>query len=171
MSEQPIVAAINAKSGATTKNLGISLELPNQPREFSYDTKLRPILLCALKEGVGTTTDLVLVLTAIKSADGTQRLAVVTGAPLVAAAPTAVAVGVASGVLVAANPDRRYLCLVNTSANIVSLGFGAPAVLNSGVTLIGAGSSYEMTEANLYRGAINAIASGAASNVGVQEST
>ena len=86
-------------------------------------------------------------------------------------APAAVSVGVASGALVAANTGRRHLVIVNTSAAYVSLGFGANAVLYSGITLNPNGGSYEMSAqaGNLYLGAINAIASVAASNVGYQE--
>lgn len=87
-------------------------------------------------------------------------------------APTANSVGVASGAAVAAKSGRRYLCLVNTSVNWISLGFGSnAAVLYSGVTLAPNGGTYEMTAAagNLHDLAINAIASAAASNLAIQE--
>lgn len=86
-------------------------------------------------------------------------------------APTAASVGVASGAAVAAKTGRRYLCLVNTSAASISLGFGAQAaVLYSGITLA-AGAAYEMSAAagNLHDLAVNAIASAAASNLAIQE--
>lgn len=86
-------------------------------------------------------------------------------------APASVSVGVASGVLLAANTARRHVVIVNTSGSTISLGFGEDAVLNSGVTLMPSGGSYEMSaqQGNLYLGVIKAIASGAASNCAVQE--
>jgi hypothetical protein len=84
-------------------------------------------------------------------------------------APAAVTVGVSSGAAVAANSSRTGLALVNTSANIISIGFGAnSAVLYSGITLYPAGS----LTLNILDGcqqAITAIASAAASNLAIQE--
>ena len=84
-------------------------------------------------------------------------------------APAAVTVGVSSGAAVAANSSRTGLALVNTSANIISIGFGAnAAVLYSGITLYPAGS----LTLNILDGcqqAITAIASAAASNLAIQE--
>src|ERR1035437_8075955 len=86
-------------------------------------------------------------------------------------APVAASVGVASGVVLSANSSRTGLALVNTSANIISIGFGAnAAVLYSGITLYPAGS----LTLNILDGcqqAITAIASAAASNLAVQEMT
>jgi len=64
--------------------------------------------------------------------------------------------------------NRKGLTLVNTSGNTISLGLGAAAVLNSGITLL-AGSSWSMDEYSFNLGAINAIASGAGSNLAIQE--
>jgi hypothetical protein len=84
-------------------------------------------------------------------------------------APASVSVGVASGAAVAANASRKGLTLVNTSAAVISLGFdGAPAVLNSGVTLVPYGS-FTMDSNDFSVGAVTAIASAAASNMAVQE--
>lgn len=83
-------------------------------------------------------------------------------------APTFVTVGLTSTQVLAANASRTSVRLVNTSTNNISLGFGAPAVLNSGMTLFPQGV-YNMDEYDFYRGAINAIASGASSNLAVQE--
>jgi len=87
---------------------------------------------------------------------------------LAPASPAAVSVGVASTALVASNANRRGLVLVNTSTARVSLGFGVAAVLDAGITLY-PGDSFSMDEYSFDTGAINAIASAAASNVGVQE--
>lgn len=87
-------------------------------------------------------------------------------------APTSATVGVASAAAVSAKTNRQYLCLVNTSANWIYLGFGSnAAVVGSGVALAPNGGSYEMTSGsgNLHDLAINAIASAAASNLAIQE--
>lgn len=88
--------------------------------------------------------------------------------PLLASSPTAASVGVGSASAVAANANRRGLTLINTSSNDISLGFGAAAVLNSGITLKPNGV-FEMDEYTFTLGAIFAIAGGAASNLAVQE--
>src|ERR1035437_2452074 len=84
-------------------------------------------------------------------------------------APTAATVGASSGIAVAANSSRTGLALVNTSANIISIAFGAnAAVLYSGITLYPAGS----LTLNILDGcqqAITAIASAAGSNLALQE--
>lgn len=87
---------------------------------------------------------------------------------LTPASPTAASVGVASAQVVAANASRKGLTLINTSNNRISLGFGVAAVLDSGVTLYPQGS-FEMDEYSFDLGAVNAIASAAASNLAIQE--
>ncbi len=84
-------------------------------------------------------------------------------------APTAVSVGVTSTSVLASNTSRKGLVVVNTSANIISLGLdGAAAVLNSGITLVPYGV-WVMDDMTYSQGAIHAIASGASSNLSVQE--
>lgn len=83
-------------------------------------------------------------------------------------APTFATVGVASAQAVAANANRKGLILINTSVNRISLGFGAAAVLDSGVTLYPQGA-YNMGEYDFDLGAVNAIASAAGSNLAIQE--
>lgn len=87
---------------------------------------------------------------------------------LTASAPTFATVGTSSASAVAANASRKGLTLVNTSANRISLGFGATAVLDRGITLY-PGGSFFMDEYSYSTAAINAIASAAASNLAVQE--
>lgn len=88
------------------------------------------------------------------------------------AAPTAGSVGVASAELVAASATRRFLYLRNTdSTDRVSLGFGAAAVLDSGMTLdpgewVSFGPLNDITVQ-----AVNAIAAAAATPVGIQTGT
>ncbi len=90
---------------------------------------------------------------------------------LTPAAPTAVSVGVTTGQAVASNVNRKGLMLVNTSANYISIGIGAAAVLYSGITLNPGGGAFWMDEFCFSTGAVNAIASGATSNLGVTEFT
>jgi len=87
---------------------------------------------------------------------------------LAPSAPTFATVGVASAQAVAAAATRKGLILVNTSGNTISLGFGATAVLNSGVTLL-AGMAFSMDEYSFDLAAVNAIASAASSNLAIQE--
>lgn len=84
------------------------------------------------------------------------------------ASPTAASVGVASAQIVAFNANRKGLVLVNTSAAKISLGFGVAAVLNSGITLL-PGGVFVMDEFMFTVDSVTAIASVAASNVGIQE--
>lgn len=88
---------------------------------------------------------------------------------LAPSAPTVASVGVSSAQAVAANASRTGLILINTSANTISLAFGAnAAVLNSGITLTSKGA-FVMDEFCFDQGAINAIASVASSNLAIQE--
>lgn len=91
-----------------------------------------------------------------------------TKSALTASSPTAASVGVASAQAVASNANRKGLVLTNTSANTISLGLAATAVLNSGITLP-PGSVFVMDEFTFATGAVNAIASGASSNMAIQE--
>ena len=88
---------------------------------------------------------------------------------LTAASPTYATVGITSASAVAANANRKGLLLVNTSANYISLGIGAAAVLYSGITLNPSGGAFWMDEYSFSTGAIYAIASGATSNLAIQE--
>ncbi|MCX6500785.1 MAG: hypothetical protein NTU93_18630 [Arthrobacter sp.] len=70
----------------------------------------------------------------------------------------------------ALNAARKGLVLVNTSANDMSLAFGAAAaVLNSGITLKANGGTWVMDAFNYTTEAISAIAGAAGSNLAVQE--
>jgi hypothetical protein len=89
---------------------------------------------------------------------------------LTASSPTAATVGTGSAQAVATNSNRKGLVLTNTSVNTISLGLGATAVLNSGITLL-PGSVFVMDEYTFSTAAINAIASAAASNLAIQEYT
>jgi hypothetical protein len=87
---------------------------------------------------------------------------------LVASAPTAVSVGVTTTSVVAANSARRGLYLSNTSTNRISIAFGHPAVLDSGITIYPQGLFW-MDAFSFSTAQVNAIAAGAASNLAIQE--
>ena len=93
---------------------------------------------------------------------------VATKTDLAPSSPALASVGVASAPAVAANAIRKGLSATNTSNNRVSLGFGATAVLDSGVTLY-PGDSFIMDEYSFDTGVVNAIASSAGSNLAIQE--
>lgn len=84
------------------------------------------------------------------------------------ASPSAYTAGVSSGKAVNSNSSRKGLVLTNTSSNFISLGFGASAVLYSGITLAPYGI-FNMNEYCFYTGDVYAIASAASSNLGIQE--
>lgn len=85
------------------------------------------------------------------------------------AAPTAATVGVTSAQAVATNSARVGLVLTNTSSNTISIAFDNAAVLNSGITLPPNGGTFTMGEYTFCTGAVYAIASGASSNLAIQE--
>lgn len=94
-----------------------------------------------------------------------------TKTPLTGSAPTSASVGVASAQVLASNVNRKGAAFINTSSNTISFGIGAnAAVLYSGITLVPNGV-WEMDEYSYVTSAINAIASGAASNLSIQEWT
>jgi hypothetical protein len=85
--------------------------------------------------------------------------------PVTANAPFAASVGVASAQCLASNASRKAAFFVNTSTAIISLAeSGLTAVLNSGITLE-PGAAYNMLPPFLTTGAVNCIASAAASNL------
>ena len=100
---------------------------------------------------------------------GTNLHTVVDKVALTGQAPTAISVGVTSGTVLVANALRKGATFTNTSTNTISFGLdGNAAVLNSGITLAPYGS-WIMDDYTFTTGLIKAIASGAASNLSVQE--
>lgn len=79
-----------------------------------------------------------------------------------AATHTEHAVATTTAQSIAANPNRKYLLLVNDSDQIIYLGLSVAAVLNKGIRLNASGGSYEMSFllGNLFTGAVNAIHAG-----------
>jgi len=89
---------------------------------------------------------------------------------LSASLPTFATVGIASGLALAANVTRAGLSLINTSNSRMSLAFGSPAVLNSGIVLLPS-QSWQMNEYSFTTQAVFAIAAVAGSNLAIQEYT
>lgn len=79
---------------------------------------------------------------------------------------TAVSVGTTDTAVLAANPGRREVTIVNDGANIVYLSFGVAATANNGVRLNAAGGSFTT---NNWTGAIRGIALTGATVVTVAE--
>jgi hypothetical protein len=77
-------------------------------------------------------------------------------------------VGVTSAQAVASNINRKGLILTNNSTANISLGFGVAAVSGSGVVLY-PGGVFFMDEYMYTTAAVNAIATAAGANLGVQE--
>lgn len=89
--------------------------------------------------------------------------------PLTPSSPSAVSVGVTSGVVIATNANRKGLILTNTSTGIISLNIvGGTAVSKSGIVLY-PGGHWEMDEYTFTTDAINGISTVAASNLAIQE--
>jgi len=165
--------AVAKDSQGIDQNLSAAIAVDNVIREFDTDTLLRPSLLTGVQPGADSTSNKAAAITAILEPNNEWAIRVTPqGATLTMSAPDAATVGAASAEAVAANTSRRYLLLVNTSSNVISLGFGSnAAVLHSGITLNANGGSYEISEAagNLTTQAINAIAGAAGSNLSIQE--
>lgn len=105
----------------------------------------------------------------IGSNSGTTQQ-VSTKTPLTAASPTFATVGMSSAQVISSNASRKSLVLINTSTNDISFGIGTSAVLYSGITLKPNGV-WESDEYSYVTSAINAIASGASSNLSIQSFT
>lgn len=77
--------------------------------------------------------------------------------------------GAASAELLPENARRRYAIICNSGANGVWLGFGAAAIIGTGVYVPPNGGSFLMEGNNLWRGSVTAIAAAATSVVGTLE--
>jgi hypothetical protein len=162
-----IHGGIVCKVGASSRNIVERLETPNQPNFLYYGKAAQPTILCGIKESSGL-NDEVVALSVIRDSAGFHKLLTSQdGQALTWAAPTAVSVGVANTAVLAAGATRARVILTNTTANNISLGFGGNnAVLLSGITLFPYGCIIlQGAEATAE---IEAIASAAASNLGVQ---
>ncbi|KKM22190.1 hypothetical protein LCGC14_1627870 [marine sediment metagenome] len=104
------------------------------------------------------------------TADGLGNLNVAEAlSPLTGLAPGAAVVGIVSAEVVPANAARKGLVLLNLSKKRISFGLdGAPAVADSGITLLGNGV-WTMDKGNFTAGAITAIGEAVALDLGIQE--
>jgi len=75
---------------------------------------------------------------------------------------TAVNVTNASGQIVGANNNRKYLLIENDSDEVIYINLGNAAVVNRGIRLNSNGGAYEISAGlgNLYVGTINAVHGG-----------
>ena len=96
--------------------------------------------------------------------------AVLSGFPLTYSAPASATVGLTSASALAANAARKGLILVNRSLATISIAFGNPAVLNSGITLTPNGT-YVMEPLTATTQQMFAIASLVGSVLSIQEIT
>lgn len=81
-------------------------------------------------------------------------------------------VGVASAVILGGNLHRRGLTIWPPQAGRVTISFGAPAVLDQGVTIYTATSPRQLTEkelGHLLEQPVNAIADAGGRNIGITE--
>lgn len=79
-----------------------------------------------------------------------------------------VSVGTSSTVLIAANSDRLYLEVRNTSNQPIWIAKGIPAVAGQG-TRLNAGAIRTFTNNELYLGQVNAITEGSPVTIEVEE--
>lgn len=93
---------------------------------------------------------------------------VITKSALTANSPATVSVSTTSGLALASNAGRKGLLVINLSNATVCFGIGATAVLSSGICLQPS-AAWSMNEYSFVTGAINAIASAAASTISIQE--
>ena len=93
--------------------------------------------------------------------------------PIDSETPTAIVAPAASGVILAANPAREGVDIVNLSdpREAISLALGVDAVLGSGKTLTTYGSSYHMGTPNLFKGDIYGISASGAAALSISEET
>ncbi len=91
--------------------------------------------------------------------------------PVDSETPTAIVAPAASGVVLAANPHRVGVDIVNVSdpSEAISLALGVDAVLGAGKTLTTYGSSYHMGTDNLFLGDINGISLSGTAALSVSE--
>ncbi len=74
-----------------------------------------------------------------------------------------------SSVIIAANPNRKYLNLINNSDKPIWINLGETAEINKGILLTDYGSSFELSQGTgLYLGAISAISQSTVNLVGME---
>ncbi len=91
--------------------------------------------------------------------------------PLAFSRIDSVAVGVASILVVPANPHRADCDLTNDGAATIYLARGEAAVIGSGLPLRARGGTYHFGQAGLWLGEIYAIATAPECNLAISEGT
>ncbi len=86
-------------------------------------------------------------------------------------APSFKSVGNTTTVISAADPNRRYLAIVNDSSEVIYLAVDADAVMNRGIRLNANGGVFEMTGLHLSLQVVNGICASGGMNVTLQEAT
>ena len=81
--------------------------------------------------------------------------------------PATASVTAADSVVLASNPDRKGLVVVNIGSTNVFFGCGAPAIMNGGIVLLPNGT-WVMDTFTFFLGAIHAIC-GSSSTLAIQE--
>ena len=103
-----------------------------------------------------------------KDATTTTPIPVSSLMPLTPSSPAVASVGTSSASALASNSARKGLVMINLSSSNISLGLGAAAVLNQGITLTPFGT-WVMDQYTFTTSAINAIAGVASSTLSIQE--
>jgi len=150
---------------------GIDSLLNNvQGVQQAYDDTIVLTQMCGREQGSSATKSQTVMLDSVTTTSNKRALLVSSsGSDLTASAATAATIDAADESAVAANPLRKGLVLVNTSANWISIAFGTAAVLYSGITLAANGGSFTMDANTLSTAEVRAIASAAGSNLAIQE--
>lgn len=94
----------------------------------------------------------------IDSIDGALKVTAEPGgfSTLAPGMPTQIVVGTTSVTLFAANPNRKYLHIVNNSGQTIFIQYSVSAALNQGIKLF-PNTFYTVDSNNLWLGEINAI--------------
>lgn len=86
--------------------------------------------------------------------------------------PSSAVVTTTSSIILAPNPDRKLVTIINRGATTIYLNYGATATSGAGIGLNPGGSSHELNVREInYRGAISAIASSGMATLEILEAT
>jgi hypothetical protein len=80
-----------------------------------------------------------------------------------------VSIGNVSTLVLAANPDRRYLFLVNDSDESIYVSLGSAAVMNTGILLTSQGGALTLDTTTMWTGSVYAISATGGKNLTICE--
>ena len=126
----------------------------------TYRTELDNAINSGEPKSIGSSLILRAAIASIQQTAGSVTIAPVVVTSVAETTPT---VTTTSSTILAANPNRKDALIINTGAVDVFLSRGGTAVASRGIILKAGGSAYEINGSNLYKGAVNAIASAATS--------